>query len=84
KVLLLDEPTRSLDPAAREEFQEVLKALRRDHGVTTLLTTHDLGEAISICDRVSVLRDGVFVEHLEEPDEGALDAALLRHAVLHQ
>jgi hypothetical protein len=35
-----------------------------------------------VCDRVSVLRDGVFVEHLEEPDDDALDAALLRHAVV--
>jgi ABC-type sugar transport system ATPase subunit len=52
--------------------------------VTTLLTTHDLGEAMSVCDRVSVLRDGVFVEHLEEVDEGALEAALLRHAVVHR
>jgi ABC-2 type transport system ATP-binding protein len=83
KVLLLDEPTRSLDPAAREEFQEVLKTLRAEHGVTTLLTTHDLGEAISVCDRVSVLRDGVFVEHLAGADEAVLHAALLRHAVVH-
>jgi ABC-2 type transport system ATP-binding protein len=83
-VLLLDEPTRSLDPAAREEFQEVLKALRAEHGVTTLLTTHDVGEAISVCDRVSVLRDGVFVEHLGGADEAALHAALLRHAVVQE
>lgn len=79
-VLLLDEPTRSLDPTARAEFQEVLKKLRVDKGVTTLMTTHDLGEAAELCDEVSVLLRGQFVDHLSSPDEPALAAALSRLA----
>jgi len=76
RVLLLDEPTRSLDPAARHEFQEVLRALQQERGVTTLLTTHDLGEAASICERVSMLHAGVFVEHITDVDEQTLTDAL--------
>jgi ABC-2 type transport system ATP-binding protein len=78
-VLLLDEPTRSLDPTARAEFQEVLRTLRREKGVTTLLTTHDLGEAAAVCDRVSVLLGGRFVEHVHSVDERLLADALRRH-----
>jgi ABC-2 type transport system ATP-binding protein len=79
-VLLLDEPTRSLDPTARSEFQDVLRTLRRDKGVTTLLTTHDLGEAAAVCDRVSVLLRGQFVDHLASADEHLLAEALRRLA----
>lgn len=62
-VLLLDEPTRSLDPVAREQFHEVLLGLRRQRGVTVLLATHDLAEAAAICDEVSALGGGRVVEH---------------------
>jgi len=75
-VLLLDEPTRSLDPTARAEFQGVLSNLRREKGVTTLLTTHDLGEAAVLCDAVSVLLHGRFVEHLGPSDEDRLAAVM--------
>src|SRR4051794_19659571 len=79
-VLLLDEPTRSLDPTARSEFQEVLRRLRVEKGVTTLLTTHDLGEASAVCDRVSVLFHGQFADHLATADEDLLVASLNRLA----
>lgn len=57
-LLLLDEPTRSLDPTATAEFHEVLRAIQRDRGVTTVMSTHDLEEAANCCDQVSALRDG--------------------------
>lgn len=58
-ILLLDEPTRSLDPESRNEFHDVLRRLRDDTGVTTLFSTHDVAESKAVCDHVSVLRDGV-------------------------
>ena len=58
-ILLLDEPTRSLDPESRNEFHAVLRRFRDEGRVTTLLTTHDRNEADELCDHVSVLRDGV-------------------------
>jgi ABC-2 type transport system ATP-binding protein len=77
-ILLLDEPTRSLDPVARSEFQAVVTRLRNDRGVTTLITTHDLGEAVAVCDEVSVLSNGEIVDHLTPVDEPTVDRALRR------
>ena len=78
RILLLDEPTRSLDPVAREQFHDVLLGLRDRSGVTVLMATHDLSEASSICDQVSVLSAGRIVEHGAPGDADALEAALRR------
>jgi ABC-2 type transport system ATP-binding protein len=77
-VLLLDEPTRSLDPAAREEFHDAVVALRDRSGVTVLLTTHDMAEASSMCDEVSILRAGRILSHGPPGDAVELDAELRR------
>jgi ABC-type Fe3+/spermidine/putrescine transport system ATPase subunit len=58
KVLLLDEPLAALDPQLRHELRAGLKALLRESGVTTLFVTHDQTEALSLADRVAVMRDG--------------------------
>ena len=79
-VLLLDEPSRSLDPVARTDLHAVLTTLRQDHGVTTLMTTHDLGEAKDVCESVSVLRSGAIVDHLTGATERKLKAALAKSA----
>ncbi len=57
RVLLLDEPTVGIDPAAREDVHELLRELRRD-GLAILLTTHDLEQAAELADRVGVLIEG--------------------------
>jgi ABC-2 type transport system ATP-binding protein len=59
RVLLLDEPTRSLDPiAARELRQFVRRELVDARGCTVLLATHDSEEAFDVCDGVAVLHRG--------------------------
>jgi ABC-2 type transport system ATP-binding protein len=60
EVLLLDEPSTGLDPAARREFFELLAALRRGQGVTIVLTTHFIEEA-DRCDRIGILDHGRLV-----------------------
>ena len=75
-VLLLDEPTRSLDPVARDEFHRVVLALRDGGAVTTLLTTHDLGEAATVCGAVSVLTGGRIVADLTGATEKTLERTL--------
>jgi len=57
KVLLLDEPTVGVDPAAREDIHSLLLDLRRE-GLAILLTTHDLEQASELADRVGILIDG--------------------------
>ena len=60
ELLLLDEPTTGLDPAARREFLGFLAELRAVEGITVVLTTHDMEEA-ERCDRVAILDRGRLV-----------------------
>ena len=60
ELLLLDEPSTGLDPAARREFINLLSRLRESDGVTIVLTTHYMEEA-ERCDRIGVLDRGRLV-----------------------
>ncbi|HKV54647.1 MAG TPA: ABC transporter ATP-binding protein, partial [Candidatus Binataceae bacterium] len=60
ELLVLDEPSTGLDPAARREFLNYLARLRDDEGVTVVLTTHHMEEA-ERCDRIGVLHQGRLV-----------------------
>ncbi len=60
EILLLDEPSTGLDPAARREFANHLAHLRERDGVTIVLTTHHMEEA-ERCDRIGVLHEGRLV-----------------------
>jgi ABC-2 type transport system ATP-binding protein len=59
-LLLLDEPTTGLDPAARRAFWTAIERLRDEEGTTLLLATHLMDEA-ERCDRVGILSDGALV-----------------------
>ncbi len=60
QLLLLDEPSTGLDPAARREFFNLLARLRESDGVTIVLTTHYMEEA-ERCDRIAILDQGRLV-----------------------
>jgi ABC-2 type transport system ATP-binding protein len=61
-ILLLDEPTRSLDPLARRRFYQFLRdTLVKALGCSILLSTHSFDEAESLCDRIAVLHRGVML-----------------------
>jgi ABC-2 type transport system ATP-binding protein len=60
ELLLLDEPSTGLDPLARRELGDYLAQLRRQDGVTVLLTTHIMDEA-DRCDRLALLDRGKLV-----------------------
>jgi putative spermidine/putrescine transport system ATP-binding protein len=66
KVLLLDEPLGALDRALRLEMQVELKQLQRDVGITFVLVTHDQDEALTMSDRVAVVRSGR-IEQIASP-----------------
>ena len=66
RVLLLDEPSTGLDPGARSDLWNYLQAIRAEHGVTIVLTTHLLEEADK-ADRIAILHEGVLVA-LDSPD----------------
>ena len=62
KVLLLDEPLAALDRKLRREMQIELQNLQRSLGITFILVTHDQEEALSMSDRVAIMRDGRIVQ----------------------
>jgi len=67
RLLLLDEPTTGLDPRSKREVQQVVRELRDQHGTTILLTTHDMDEADSLCDRIAIIDCGKVVA-LDTPE----------------
>jgi osmoprotectant transport system ATP-binding protein len=58
QVVLLDEPFGALDPLTRDRLQQAFDRIRRDLGLTAVLVTHDMAEALLLSDRVAVLRGG--------------------------
>ncbi|MEO8556524.1 MAG: ABC transporter ATP-binding protein [Actinomycetota bacterium] len=73
ELLLLDEPTLGLDPLMEAQFREYINEVRGD-GRTVLLSSHTLSEVEALCDRVTIIREGVVVE------SGSM--AQLRHLAL--
>jgi putative spermidine/putrescine transport system ATP-binding protein len=62
RVLLLDEPLSALDKALRVDMQIELKRIQREIGITTIFVTHDQEEALTMADRIGILRDGRVVQ----------------------
>lgn len=61
RLLLLDEPTTGLDPRSKREVQAVVRELNQEAGTTILLTTHDMLEADTLCDRIAIIDSGAIV-----------------------
>ena len=51
-ILVLDEPVAGLDPTATEEFYELILELNKNHGVTIIMVTHDMGAALKYAEKV--------------------------------
>ena len=66
RVLLLDEPLSALDAKVRLTLREEIRRLQQELGITTLFVTHDQEEALSVADRVAVMRAGR-LEQCAEP-----------------
>lgn len=77
-IILFDEPTTALAPPERDALFEVMRELR-DQGHTLIYVSHNLDEVLSLCDAVSVFRNGELVE--TRPREG-LDKAMLVASML--
>jgi osmoprotectant transport system ATP-binding protein len=62
QVMLLDEPMAALDPLIRRTLQQELKSIFQRLGKTVLLVTHDLGEAVYLADKITLLHEGRVVQ----------------------
>ena len=67
RVLLLDEPLGALDQKLRKQMQIELKAIQSEIGITFIFVTHDQDEAMTMSDRIAVMRDGR-IEQLGTPE----------------
>jgi ABC-2 type transport system ATP-binding protein len=61
QVLFLDEPTLGLDPQSTVEIREFIRKLNSEHNTTILITTHMMGEADLLCDRIGIMDHGKIV-----------------------
>jgi ABC-2 type transport system ATP-binding protein len=61
KVLFLDEPTLGLDPQTRTAIWEYISKIKKEHGITVVLTTHYMEEADSLCDRLAIIDHGKII-----------------------
>ena len=57
-IVILDEPTASIDPAGVADVLAIIEGLARDHGVTVLLSSHLLHQVHQVCDRVAIFNHG--------------------------
>jgi iron(III) transport system ATP-binding protein len=73
-LLLLDEPLSALDARVRVRLRSEIRALQQRLGITTILVTHDQEEALSMADRIVVMKDGA-IEQIGTPSDVYLDPA---------
>src|SRR2546425_10849342 len=62
RALLLDEPLSALDAATRVTMRDEVRRIQRSHHIATLLITHDQDEALSLADRIVLLKDGALAQ----------------------
>jgi len=73
EILLLDEPTASLDPDSADWVRSMLRDYQRSRGATVLLASHNMTEVERLCDTVLIMKQGRVV------DQGSPDALIARH-----
>lgn len=61
EIVLLDEPTASLDPDVAHEVRQFILAQRNERGTSILITSHNMDEVTELCDRVLVLKKGTII-----------------------
>jgi putative multiple sugar transport system ATP-binding protein len=80
KLIVLDEPTSSLNESDSENLFDLLRGLKKE-GVTSILISHKLQEVISVADKVTVLRDGQSVITLDNNNGEVNEDVLIKHMV---
>jgi ABC-2 type transport system ATP-binding protein len=81
-VLILDEPTSGLDPLMQEAFYDTVREAR-DRGAAILMSSHNLTEAQTICDRVGIIKHGKLIREQAVTGEDALGAPTFRVVLAH-
>lgn len=77
EIVLLDEPTASLDPDVAHEVRQFILAQRKERGVSILITSHNMDEVTELCDRVLVLKNGSIIAN-DSPQQLAQSISKIR------
>ena len=65
ELVILDEPTNGLDPAARQRMLKLVREMKEDHGMNIVLCSHLLGDVEQVCDEVVIMKDGLVVHQAD-------------------
>ncbi|HEY5587423.1 MAG TPA: ATP-binding cassette domain-containing protein [Candidatus Paceibacterota bacterium] len=68
KIILLDEPTIGLDVVAKKSLRDLLIKINKEENTTIFLTSHDVGDIESLCDRTIIINHGVMIKDLPTSD----------------
>ncbi|ESX03684.1 D-ribose transporter ATP binding protein [Mesorhizobium sp. LSJC268A00] len=79
EILLVDEPTRGVDVAAKREIYDLLAELTSKRGASVVMVSSELPEILGLCNRIIVMREGAISAILD--GEGATEEAIMAHAV---
>jgi len=71
ELLILDEPFANLDPTTQIRLKSLLKELKTNHSITTLISSHDLNHVTDVCDRIILLDKGIIIKDFQK-DENTL------------
>ncbi len=77
EIVLLDEPTASLDPDVAHDVREFILTEQRERGISILLTSHNMAEVSQVCNRVLVIKQGVLIAD-NSPEQLAKSVAKVR------
>ena len=83
RIVLMDEPFGALDPLTRDALGDDYRALHRKLGLTTVMITHDMTEAILLADRIAVMRAGRLLAQGTPAELSASDGSLCRRTLAH-
>ena len=68
RILLLDEPLSALDGVIKESIKEKIKTIAKEFQLTTIIVTHDPEEALTLSDRVLIMKDGMISQYAKPRD----------------
>ena len=81
RLLILDEPTSSLNETDAKKLLDLLLSLRKDKGVTSILISHKLNEIAYVADKITILRDGATIETLDKATDRVSEERIIRGMV---
>lgn len=81
RLLILDEPTSALNDDDSEHLLQLLRTLKEEQGITSIMISHKLNEIAEICDRTTIIRDGHTIETIDVTNDAGMQDRIIRGMV---